>query len=504
MRWSVKHWYLYLISIAVCVAAGYYYYAKTPASYKVSASLMLRTPSDETAQGQLLRIMGGTAAANSADEIEQFTSSTLLNEVVTQLNLRTQYYVRRGLQWQNIYPDYPFTMTFPSECKTNLKLTLTVKDGHYTLRLKDGSGEVSTVQVTDLRHPIATHIGDVQVTANRPLADGKYRIRHMQQDWAVVWLQQSIAVNRSSRESNIIHLSCSTQKPAMMRDVMKAMLQQYADRSVGDKTVLAAATEQFLQTRLRDVAQQLAQTETAIEEYKQRNGIANLQNAAENYRSYADQYEREIAKLDADIEVLDFITQCLNRANNDYTVLPGETGISDRTLTELIRTYNAQVMERERLLLSASADNPTVQMQTEKVRHTRKNLTNAIEQCRQSTLLIRSSSKAQYDLYRSRLKALPEVEHRYTELLREKSAQEKQYLYLAERQEENALLLAADAMPVNVVEQPMIYPDRVAPKKSYILLVMLLLGMAIPFGGFILFKEFGSVFFERTTKQPEL
>ncbi len=499
--WSIRYWYVYVISLCLCTGLGcLYYFSRTP-KYEVGASVMLRTPSNRTAQDQLIGLMGIATATNSGDEIEMLSSSSLMEQVIEQLQLQTLYFVREDLHWNNLYPERPFTLVFPENLPSNVVVTIRARQGRYIVHVKDSKDEESKFVVSNLHEPIETHIGTLRVHCAGELQEGRYRVKYMLPNWAVAWLQKSIDVSRSSRESNIIHLKSTTDKPQLMRAVFETMLQLYAGNSVSDKSMVAAATEHFLQQRIDQVGGSLDSTEIAIETYKRDYGIANLQTTTETYRSLIDHYEQRIAFLDANLEIMDYVSKTLNDPNASYAVLPRDFGVTDGTLSQLVAAYNAQVIERDRLLQSATESNPSVEILTEQIRNTRKNLIHAVEQSRQTAVLTRKNEERQRDLYANRLQNMPEVEKHYQELLRLKSAQEKQYNYLVEKHEENQLLLASDAIPARVIEKPIVYPEMVSPKIPNVILLVVLLGLLLPFGCYLLVQGYKEI--KGTAQSPQ-
>ncbi len=490
LHWSAKYWYIYIISLVVCAAIGITYYCTTPFKFKVNASVMLRTPSGGSAQDQLIKMMGVGVSDNSADEIEIFSSATLMEEVVNRLNVEKLYYTKVEGKWQILYPSHPFEVVLPEGCRTNVTITMTKDGDKYKLKVKDSRDGTKRFRVATLSEPIKTHIGDISINATKPIEDGKYRIVCLQKQWAINYMQHQVEVSRESRESKIIHFTSNTTSPRLMRDVISTMLDIYTNQSTTDKTMVASETETFLNARISSVAYQLDSAEAAIETYKRVNQIANLKAMAETYRNHSDAYEHKLLQLDADLTMLDYINNILISSQDDYSLIPSETGVNDATLSYMVNTYNLQVMTLQNLRQTAKQDNPTVVIQVEKLKQTKQTLLNTIEQCRQATKLNRQNVKSQYDLYVGRLQDLPEQERHYLELERERNAREKQYLYLVEQQEANALLLSSDAMPAKIVERPTIYPESISPDKRIIIIMVIIIAFGLPVALFFFIQIF--------------
>ena len=480
IHWSIQRWYIYAISLALCLVIGYLYYHFSPSTYKVSASLMLRQTSSQNTQDQLIGMMGFGGKKVVVDEVEILTSPTLYEQVVSQLDLQTLYFYREEGHWKQLYPSHPFTLVMPADCHMNVTGKLTVQNGEYKLHIKDGHNNKSSAILDAATSTFTTHLGAITFVPTGSIQDGKYRIEYRTMDWAIVYLNDKIGVQRSSRESSIIHLQTVTPNPQMMRDVITTMLSIYNSESASDKNIIARETETFLQARIEEVEELLDSAEVALEVFKRTHSIANLENAAESYRLESEKYEQQLSQLDADIAVLDVIADVLDSPEEPVIVLPGNLGITDVALAGLVTTYNEQVLRRKNLLQTAMPENPAVERLNEQILRTRQALQTTITQTRQSTLLNRQSTQQQYDLYASRLQSVPLQEKEYVVMQRYRDSKVKQYKYLLERREANSLLLVSEAVPVKIIERPTINPKRQSPNLIPIMLVAMMFGIGIP------------------------
>ena len=76
---------------------------------------------------------------------------------------------------------------------------------------------------------------------------------------------------------------------------------------------------------------------------------------------------------------------------------------------------------------------------------------------------------------------MPDHVRTYEVMFREKKLKEKLYLFICEQREENALILASTVLPIKVVTTPQLIPLRVSPKRSA-MLIFILIGLFIPLG----------------------
>ena len=492
IQWSLKHWYWYAVSISVCLIIGGLHFLFSAPVYNVSASLMLRQSSEgkRTTQEELMSIMGFGGDKQTADEVEVLTSRSLIQQVVDKLQTQTTYYKHNGRYWKCQYPQHDITLCIPDTMSKGTSVEVKISDnGVWKVKVKTGRFTSEKYTLTNPQAPFETSLGVFRFTTSDSVNGNRYRITYEPKIWAVRNTKEQIKVARLAKESNIIQLQSQTSAPKRAEEIINTLLDIYNDESTADKNRLAVQTGRFLDERSVVLAAELAEAEEALERYKRENRISNLDNTAETYRHQSDQYQRKIAQMEAEEQVLDFIGQQMQLPTNENSVLPSDLGISDAALQDLIKTYNAQIIRRGKLLQTASPDNPTVQRLDEQIVQTRLNIVTGIDKAKQTMALLKQAQVAQQKQYDALLSAMPEQEKRYLEMQRVRNTKEKQYIYLIQKRESNALLLASDAVPAKIIDRAQMNPLPVSPKLKLIILIALVLGAAIP----LIFYALGEV-----------
>ncbi|MBQ4507348.1 MAG: hypothetical protein II970_00390 [Paludibacteraceae bacterium] len=482
ITWSLRHWYLYLVSLVLCAAVGAAYYICMPRSYNVAASIMLRqTDGRNTAQNEMIDMMGLGGGKITSDEVEVLMSYSLIQKVVEKLGLTTVCEYKKNGFWLNLYPASSFSLVLPQDVSMPLCADFRVKNGEiHRLKLLSDDLDIEVGNVVS-GVPFTTPRGGMRLVCNTPdVPDGHYRVSIVPEKKAVLKIKNSLVVSRISRESKIIAVSMTSQSPACAVDIINTLLFFYNGQAVSDKNLVAMQAEEFLDSRLAVLSAQLDSAEAELEDYKRTHLISNIDQSAGAYRSYSDQYQRKVAEMDAEADVLDFIRTQISKPENENTVIPGNLGISDAALQRLIIDYNALILERSKLLQTATPDNPVVQQLTGQVQQRRSAILEAIDKARLSLQRMREHERSQQELYDERLGGLPQQERRYQEMLRELKAKEKAYIYLVEKKEGNALLLASGALPAKIVDPAIVNPIPESPRLRFVAAAVLVFGFMLP------------------------
>ncbi len=481
IAWALKRWYWFAISVFVCLLlGGVYYLCKLPV-YAVEATLMLRQTNQESSnQEEMIKMMGFGGNKITGDEVKILTSRDLMGNVVDQLGLTTYYWRKEKMRWLPEYPVHTLTVRFAEPVLETTAVMVKVHNGTYHIHVNQGMFHSEKYCLSSLEQPIRTIAGEMRLSFASDCKDGKYKAVVAPRVVTIDRQLEKIEVSRLNRESNIITLTSQTTCPERAIETINTLLDLYNLSAAADKNRLALQTEQFLADRIAVVTTQLNRAEADLEEYKRTHHIADLDKTAEEYQKTGDYYEQQVAEMDAEQRVLDFVMDQISKPENAFAMIPGNLGMSDATLQALIQDYNMHIIRYNTLLQTATVTNPVVVREADLLEQKRLSIASGIEQARQTLELHRQHVLGQQNQYDNRLASIPEQERRYLEMQREKTTKEEQYVFLIEKREENALLLASDAVPAKIIDRAQLNPNKLAPKLKMVGLVSLLLGLCIP------------------------
>jgi len=483
IKWSLHRWWWFVISFAIGGAIAVAYFLLTQPKYEVDAILMLRqTDSGNDSQEEMLQMMGVSGNKIVGDEVKVLTSRELMGRVVDSLHLHTSCIKKGERFWEEQFATADVHVTMSQPVPFPIHMQVVVKNNLLKLKLKyNHHSQKIVLSFAELNRPIQTIAGEMHLTMNVVEEGARYKIRILPRVVAIETQLQSISVNRLSRESNVITLTTKSTCPSRSIATINTLLDLYNQSAVTDKNRVAVQTEMFLTNRIAIVAAELTRIESELESYKRSQQIADLEKAATTYQQTGLAYQQQMAELESELDVLAFMAEQLADPANRYTMIPGNMGVSDNTLALLIQDYNERVAHRNQLLQTATAENPIVVQETELINQKRSGIQVGIVQARQTLMMRKEFVQKQQQQYDSRLAAIPQTERYYLELCRDKTTKEKQYLYLIEKQEENAMLLASEAIPAKVVDRAQMNPIPAAPKLKIAGLIALLLGLILPY-----------------------
>lgn len=292
---------------------------------------------------------------------------------------------------------------------------------------------------------------------------------------------ENLSVEQTSKTSSVFNIQLKGGNIARSNDYLNQLVTCYNRQANEDKNEIAVRTEEFINDRLTKIDAELSTTDGALESYKRRNKLMELQLDAMTTSTNTSTYEQKLNEANTQISLIGSLINFANRPGNRHQVLPSNVGLQDEASTSLINEYNKIALERNRLLRTASENSPVVTELTTQLDDMQASIQQALQQARKGLIIQRDAISQQLGLYNSEVTKAPEQERILTQIGRQQEVKSGLYLMLLQKREENSISLAATADKAKLIEKPQ-FDKKVSPKGSIILLIALLLGLAIPSG----------------------
>ena len=509
-----EHWWWFAIGVGVFTLLGCAYYLRKAPKWTTDAAIVLRQKDGAGTSIDALSMLGLSGNTAAEDEVVVLSSRGLLYQAIDALNLWDASSKRGGLRWEGEFRNPALTIDYLSltedaQIKSFVVKVKPTKRG-YTVKTKMGFFHRSTRRVADLSEPIETGVGTLFIHANRPLsADTTYRVAHARRELVVAGYQKNIAVSLHKKESNIIKLSTTSPVPERDKALLYQIIEQYNLNAIVDKNMLATNTAAFIDERLDIITKELGEAEEAVSDYKQQNNIADITTQAHLFLQASSLEQRTMAEIETQLSLVEYIDEFLRDETKRNSLIPSNIGVSDASLSSGLSEYNALQLQRMRIQRTATEDNPVIGQMNDQLASMRQNIIETIGSVRESLKIRKRNLEAQDNKFNRQIKDAPEQEREYVRVVRQQKIKESLYVYLYEKREENALMLAATAMPAKILDMPQRDVRSKSPKLSKLLLLCILLGLLLPGGVLYLYVLFNDTIddakeFERRINAPML
>ena len=499
----VLNWQWFLLSLFICLCGALIYLRYATPTYQVSAKMLIKDEDKrKSSANQMLENMQNFGfMSNSAgieNEVEILQSRILARDAVINLKLYVQYYSFGRLSKHVVYGTQPVCVDLDSatldqwdkgllEGAKSIKMVIARAGDHYdvkgeTLFNNKSTGEFSQ-KLNKLPASVKTEYGVLTLTQNgdKELEDGnKYMIKILPPMSVATSYTKAINVAPTSKQTSIAELTLTDQNTRRGLDYLRQLAECYNRQANADKNEIALKTEEFINSRLEKIDAELGSTEEALESYKKRNTVTQLQMDASESLEQSTQYETKLAELTSQIQLMDYLREFVDNPANQYKIIPSNVGMTDRASTSLIESYNTAVQERNRYLKTASVQAPQVVALTSTLDDLQTSIRTALLQARRSADIQRQGLQRQLAKYQGRIGSTPEQERVLNQIGRQQEVKSGLYLLLLQKREENSISLAATADKGKMIDEPLSM-GKVSPKTAIILLAAIILGLGVPF-----------------------
>lgn len=499
-RTIILNWYWFILSLIICGGLGAIYLRYATPKYQSSAKLLIKDDDNGSKRGQSLQNMTNLGIiSNSAgidNEMEILSSHSIAEDAIRDLKLYVDYSTKGRIKNIILYRDQPLNvdvdrahlekMNMPIDLAITRNGTTYSVSGTYSVPTDENESEGPfslNRKFTSLPATIATRAGIITISSNNghSLHDGQtLKVEILSPKMASDKYVSELQVAQTSKTTSIAQLQLTDEVPQRSLDYLRQLAIVYNRQANEDKNIVALRTEKFINSRLQKINAELGKTEGQLQNYKQQNGMVELKLNAGNAVTNQNESELKLADMQTQIELFGTIAQEVESSSRNLSqVIPSNVGLDDQSSTSLINKYNELVLERNRLLRSASENSPVVEPLTAQIRELNGNIRRAIAAARQNLQIQRDALAAQVSKFNEQVAETPQQERMLTQIGRQQEVKSGLYLMLLQKREENSISLAATADKGKLIDDPQL-GGKISPKSSIILLIALLIGLAIP------------------------
>jgi capsular exopolysaccharide synthesis family protein len=480
-------WYWFVISVILCFSIAYIYLKITNPNYLVQTSILLRK--DASGSGLLdmsmLELgMSGGASKEVEDEIQVLTSKTLTRKVIQELNVGTEYYVKKGLRFEEAYPLVPIKLIVPQLFNDTTKSPANFDIKHtadgYDIKFTWGIIK-EKYQISDMSKSIITPIGIFRFTQILPLKVGSvYRIVSNPTKNLTEAYCSTIKVTSVNKKSNAINISTMSACPKKAEAVLDKLIELYNNEAVVDKNKIASNTAIFIDERLKLISSDLKGVETNVEDYKKSNNLIDISSEAGIYLRSAHEFDNKLFELETQFSLVGYIESYIKDNKHLYDLVPANLGITDASLIAIMQQYNTALLERMKLMRNSNDKNPVMTQLEQQIKELRGGIIASIASIKDGMKIIKRDAIGKDSQYNSKINEVPTLEREFLEIKRQQEIKQKLYLFLLQKREENALSLASTIPTAKTLDTANTDILPASPKKMIIYLLSLILGLGFP------------------------
>lgn len=506
-RFFIGNWFWFMISIIICLGAGYLYCKVAPKTYSSSALIYVDENSSRSVKSDVttmtnFRMMRQTSVVDNEAAI--LRSRSLMQKVVENMHANVLYYRPSKLRSVEVYAP-----TVPVEVVVDSLMTPFVMD--LTL-LEDGtiSGKIEYTKrgeereelfTTTLDQPIYGGMGIVHIAKNpyytapvveedeqeaEPKAKPKKKVnpRYIVKVYSVKGyagtLLANLSVAPSSKTTSLISVGMKTSVPQKSADIVNELIKVYNEDAKEGERAVARATMQFVDERLAIVGGDLDDVDSTVEKYRKSSQTVNSTTEANLYVQAVAKLEEQAVEVETQISILNDVFNFVQSIQGKAEMIPSLGIGGDGSLATLINNYNSAVLEYRSVGGDNVLSNPQVRSRKEAILEMQSLLPASITNQRNSLEVQLRSLDKQIAENKNKVSNLPTIEKESQSIMRNQQIKVRIYEYLLNKREETSLKLATTASVSRVIDpaEPSAVP--ISPKTAMIMLLALIMGMVLP------------------------
>lgn len=480
---------LFIISLALCLGAGYYYIRTTPPRYIASASLLVKGNAggggNSSPDDLIESALNGKREVSLNNELVMLKADNLMQRVVARNNFNINYFLKGKVLLSEISESAPFRLAGKeirdSSQAVRLQLhNLTSKGGLFTY----GPEKAEQSQAFSWNAPFSVGKNSfVLETIEKQFSpEAVYLVEWLPISEAAADLSTQFSAGIYDTKTNILELTLLTGNMERGTRILNAVCTEYNLMDIEDRSKLSERTVRFIDERLERISGELSAVEGNQENYQSSRNLVDIKSQAEQSFGNQNQVSNAIRDLNIQQGIVAMISNYFSGPASAGKLVPSSMGLNDETLATLIAQYNQLQLKREREAPSMGPNSLAMQDMNTQIENLKSSILESLRNVSANLRLQESRLRGHNTQTKQFLASVPHNERVMQEIKRKQSITEGLYLYLLQKREEAAISsTAASISNYKQIDSAKGF-GPVEPNSRNIYLYTILLGLFLPFG----------------------
>lgn len=484
----LQYWKWIVLSVVICVIICLIYLRYTTPIYSASTSILVKDDRKGGLYSELAAFedlgFGKNFKSNLDNETVIMSSYTLMHQTVKKLNLNVSYYALGRFHVTEMYKDSPIKCTIlqPDELFDNKYQSIIVNGIDDTrFEILDAAGNKKGIFTYGKLIPMQHCKIVVEKNVIKNYFDKDYNVKIVisRLDDVINKYRSRVEIVNKGKNSSVIDVKMTDVIRERAVDILDNLIAIYNQDAIDDKSYVSKRTEQFIDDRLKLIAEELGDVERDAEIYKKSNRITDITSEAGIYLQNAVLYERNLIDLETQITVNKTMIDYMNKVGPTELV-PINILTAENSAASLIGEFNQNVIERNRLLKGGTEKNVAIVKFERKIEELRANILESLQTQLEILEIRKRDIEKQNRLTTGRISQVPTKEREFRIIDRQQKIKESLYIYLLQKREEIGISLQLAAPNAKVVDAARATKSPIAPNRTMFYGLAVAIGVLIP------------------------
>ena len=472
-------WKYFLISMIVCLSIAFLINRYSVKVYTTSAKIQILDKKQNNLEMPSAEDLFSNSKINLENEIEIIKSSSILNEVIKNLNLNL-FVTGVGEIMTSRTLVYPFKIEVKSIIDSSLKFSygLSIDENKLTIvnLINEKTYVFNDLHTKGIKHDLPFDITNIS-KENWDL--NSYNVNFIDTYSLIEKLKKDIILTQVGRESDIINLTFVNSNTSYSRKILNEIIDVFNNDGIRDRRLIHKRTIDFVNERYEYLSSELETVELKKQSYKASNNLVDLSVNSSISLEKNKIFEENIFENENQIFLVKNLLDELS--SFEFKLLPSNIGLENIKINSLITSYNEMFLEKQKLNTSAGPNNPYVKQINNSIEQLRENIFFSLNNYLSQLNILKDQLKVKSSLIQNNVASIPSQEKNLRSIERNQQIKEALYLFLLQKGEEAQVSFAVTEPSIKVVEYAISDKKPISPKSEIIYLASIILGLLIPF-----------------------
>lgn len=498
----LSYWKWFLASVVLCLLVALLYLYFTLPQYEITTAILFK---DDQKGGSsdisIFEEMGVMTRRNNVDnEVEILKKSLIAESLVRELNMNVAYIRLESLipGLDNLLPGLPKRKTaflYGEELPVEIKIPeerLIALGGYISFdifvnpvgtMLFSGEYDGNKYHVSAASNDTIVRLpfGKLMISKGSAKPKKNMWIRVEVQNPLVVadGFVNSMTIELTSKTSSVADVALTTFHTELGKHFLKEYFEAYNEYGIREQLELAEKTSKMIDKHLAMLNNELNTVEDQAQAFKQSQGLTNIGSQADLYNSQLANVSQRKMDIESQYSIVASLLSFVQQKGGHDKLIPANSGIQSPVLNAQISTYNNLVLERNKLARIASSSNQSMIVLNNQLESTFASVVSGLQNEKNNMEILQRDINSEYSRNYSKIRAIPEQERIFSDIVRQQNTKEELFLYLLQKKEERYMNMTVVAPNSKLVDNIRV-AGIVWPNKKMILVIFFIAGLILP------------------------